>query len=150
MASTSKVTTRAGARAAEEASSSSIPFPEVTAATQIFATKEEDKGKRKEERAPSRASSSGIGKDPKLAKPLPFDGNPQNLRRFLKDCVLYMTMNPNTFDEDSKKIGFILSLMSKGTAQTWKEDYLDKKLVDNGYAFDNYQTFSNLDRKSVV
>jgi hypothetical protein len=61
----------------------------------------------------------------KLNPPKPFTGKRESLKKFLQDAELYITINKKTYDEDIKKIGFILSYMNDGDAATWKEQFID-------------------------
>jgi len=59
-----------------------------------------------------------------LAKPNPFDGNWTKINRFVDQCQLYMDINDDGYGQDKKRIGFILSLMNKGEAAEWVEQYV--------------------------
>ena len=50
-------------------------------------------------------------------------GNRDDLKIFIQDCTLYMTLNGAIYDTDKKKIIFMLSYMKEGTAQAWKEAF---------------------------
>ena len=72
-------------------------------------------------------------KELSLAKPKPFDGDPKTLNRFLMDCDVYLTVNEDTYDTDTKRVGFLLSLITEGPAETWKEQwYTANKAANQG------------------
>jgi hypothetical protein len=86
---------------------------------------------------PNRSNAKEI----RIVFPKTFDGKPKNLRKFLQDASLYLQINEGTYDNDFKKIGFILSLID-GEALTWKEQYLEHNKQLNGtYHFGSYDDF---------
>src|SRR5271155_859473 len=68
-------------------------------------------------------------KEVKLNPPKPFDGKRENLRKFVQDGELYLTINKKIYDDDLKKIGFFLSFMNEGDAASWKEQLLEDALA---------------------
>jgi len=60
-----------------------------------------------------------------FAKPDPYNGDRTKINKFLQDCQLYLLINEDVYNDDKKKIGFILSLMSKGEVAEWKEQYIN-------------------------
>ena len=44
----------------------------------------------------------------------PFTGKWDYLNKFLLDCDLYLHINKKVYDEDIKKISFVLTLMTEG------------------------------------
>src|ERR1700678_4501875 len=68
-------------------------------------------------------------KEVKLNLPKPFDGKRENLKKFIQDGELYITINKKTYDDEIKKIGFFLSFMNEGDAASWKEQLLDDPMT---------------------
>src|SRR6202522_2821236 len=68
-------------------------------------------------------------KEVKLNLPKPFDGKRENLKKFIQDGELYITINKKTYDDEIKKIGFFLSFMNEGDAASWKEQLLDDAMT---------------------
>jgi hypothetical protein len=64
------------------------------------------------------------GRELKFKSPTPFNGQLKNLASFLKECKLYLQMNRSVYDTDEKKVGYILSLMTEGTAAIWRDNFL--------------------------
>src|ERR1700678_3246710 len=68
-------------------------------------------------------------KEVKLNPPKPFDGKWENLKKFIQDGELYITINKKTYDDEIKKIGFFLSFMNEGDTASWKEQLLDDAMT---------------------
>ena len=66
-----------------------------------------------------------------------FNGDRNDLNKFIQSCSAYLNLNTEIFNSDKKKILFILSYMTEGTAEAWREVYMDEK---NG-AYGLYPTF---------
>jgi hypothetical protein len=56
--------------------------------------------------------------DLNLNKPEPFDGNQDNFKKFLQNVEVYMDVNHEMYNNDLRKIAFILSFMATGSAAT--------------------------------
>ena len=63
-------------------------------------------------------------KELNLNKPEPFAGDRLRTNKFIQQCQLYLKINSDAYNNDEKRIGFILSLMTKGEAGEWQEQYL--------------------------
>jgi Domain of unknown function (DUF4939) len=63
-------------------------------------------------------------KELNLNKPEPFDGNRDNFKKFLQNVEVYMDINHETYNNDLRKIAFILSFMATGSAATWKAQFI--------------------------
>ena len=72
------------------------------------------------------ATKPAESKEIKLNPPRPFIGKQTDLNRFLQDVFIYLTINKNYFDDDEKKIGFVLSFLMEGDAAIWKEQFVQK------------------------
>ena len=73
-----------------------------------------------------------------------FNGDRIDLNKFIQSCSAYLDLNAEIFNSNKKKILFILSYMTKGTAEAWKEVYMDEK---NG-AYGLYPTFIDILKKA--
>jgi hypothetical protein len=65
-------------------------------------------------------------KELNLNKPEPFDGNRDNFKKFLQNVEVYMDINNETYNNDLRKIAFVLSFMASGSAATWKAQFIDE------------------------
>ena len=71
--------------------------------------------------------TSSAPKEIQLNNPKMFDGDRNNLNKFIQSCNAYLELNGDIFNSDKRKILFILSYMTEGTAEAWKEVFMDKK-----------------------
>jgi Retrotransposon gag protein len=56
-----------------------------------------------------------------------FDGNREGFNKFLQDNVeVYMDVNHETYNNNLRKIVFILSFMTTGAAATWKAQSIEE------------------------
>jgi hypothetical protein len=63
-------------------------------------------------------------KELNLNKPKPCDSNQENFKKFLQNVEVYMDVNHETYNNDLRKIAFILSFMATGSAATWKAQFI--------------------------
>lgn len=61
----------------------------------------------------------------KLKTPTPFTGKREDLRKFLQEVKLYLLANRDIYPTNLDKVLFVLSYMSEGDANSWKEEYVD-------------------------
>jgi len=61
----------------------------------------------------------------KLKAPTPFSGKREDLRKFLQEVKIYLLANADAYPDDMDKILFVLSYMSEGDANSWKEEFFD-------------------------
>ena len=61
----------------------------------------------------------------KLKTPTPFSGKRDDLRKFLQEIKIYLLANLDAYPSDMDKILFVLSYMSDGDANSWKEEFFD-------------------------
>ena len=80
----------------------------------------------------------------RINTPKTFDGDRNYLNKFLQSCSAYLDLNAETFNTDKKKILFVLSYMTEGTTEAWKEVYMDEK---NG-SYGTYTDFINVIKKA--
>jgi len=50
-------------------------------------------------------------KEMNIGRPKAFSGDRTKVSQFLQQCKLYLVMNKDTYENDDKKIGFVLSLI---------------------------------------
>jgi Ty3 transposon capsid-like protein/Zinc knuckle len=65
-------------------------------------------------------------KELNLNKPEVFDGNRNSFKDFLQTVEVYMDVNHKTYNNDLRKIAFVLSFMTTGAAATWKAQFIDE------------------------
>jgi Ty3 transposon capsid-like protein len=65
-------------------------------------------------------------KELNLNKPKAFDGNRDGFKKFLQNVEVYMDINHKTYNNNLKKITFVLSFMATGSAATWKAQFIDE------------------------
>jgi Domain of unknown function (DUF4939) len=65
-------------------------------------------------------------KELNLNKPEPFDSNRENFKKFLQNVEVYMDVNHEKYNNDLRKIAFILSFMATGSAATWKAQFIEE------------------------
>jgi Ty3 transposon capsid-like protein len=64
-------------------------------------------------------------KELNLNKPEVFDGNRESFKELLQNVEVYMDVNHETYNNDLRKIPFVLSFMTTGAAATWKAQFID-------------------------
>ena len=65
-----------------------------------------------------------VAKELRINPPRVFNGNREDLTAFIQDSRVYLTLNKKAYDTDKKRIIFMLSFMTEGTARAWKEALL--------------------------
>ncbi|THH09043.1 hypothetical protein EW146_g8803 [Bondarzewia mesenterica] len=105
------------------------------------------------------SAAGGGGDDPldyaKIAKPEPFDGDVNKIKKFLRQCELTFMLKPKEFHEDRVKIIFTLSYMSKGTAADWAGIYIDAMISEKWadgtpYVADHWKQFKEKLEKAFL
>jgi hypothetical protein len=61
-----------------------------------------------------------------LNKPDTFNGDREGFKKFLQDVEVYMDVNHETYNNNLRKIAFILSFMMTGSAATWKAQFIEE------------------------
>jgi Domain of unknown function (DUF4939) len=72
------------------------------------------------------AQPANGSKELNLNKPEAFDGNQDNFKQFLQNVEVYMDVNHETYNNDLRKIAFVLSFMTTGSAATWKAQFIEE------------------------
>jgi len=80
--------------------------------------------------------------------PKPFNGNRSHLSRFIQDCTLYLKINKSVYDNDDKRIAFMLSLLDSGEPAMWKEQYLNSIMRKTTIYFPTFEEFLEQFRKA--
>ena len=70
-------------------------------------------------------------KEIKMNTPTPFTGDRMKLNNFLMEVEMYLKINKEIYNTDTKKIIFTLSYMKKGTAGPWKHSYWSNAIATN-------------------
>jgi hypothetical protein len=73
----------------------------------------------------------------KLNPPTPFTGKRSEFVLFLQDVYIYLKVNQHTYDNDDKKISFILSYLTGGDAAVWKQQFIQTKIEEHEEAGNN-------------
>uniref|UniRef100_A0A0W0GFP4 Putative reverse transcriptase-rnase h-integrase n=1 Tax=Moniliophthora roreri TaxID=221103 RepID=A0A0W0GFP4_MONRR len=68
-------------------------------------------------------------KEVKAALPRAFTGARKEVRRFLQEVLIYVALNPKAFPDDRSKKLFLLSYMTDGPGEFWKNDKTDLLLA---------------------
>jgi Ty3 transposon capsid-like protein len=67
----------------------------------------------------------------KLNPPTPFTGKRTDFILFMQDVYVYLKVNKATYDNDDKKISFILSYLTGGDAAVWKQQFIQTKIEES-------------------
>jgi hypothetical protein len=67
----------------------------------------------------------------KLNPLTPFTGKQSKFVLFLQDVYIYLKVNRHTYDNDDKKISFILSYLTGGDAAVWKQQFIQTKIEEH-------------------
>jgi Retrotransposon gag protein len=67
----------------------------------------------------------------KLNPLTPFTGKRSDFMLFMQDVFVYLKVNKTTYDNDNKKISFILSYLTGGDAAVWKQQFIQTKIEES-------------------
>jgi Retrotransposon gag protein len=67
----------------------------------------------------------------KLNPPKPFTGKQSNFILFMQDVYVYLKVSRLVYDNDEKKISFILSYLAEGDAAVWKQEFIQTKIEES-------------------
>jgi Retrotransposon gag protein len=67
----------------------------------------------------------------RLNPPTPFTGKWSDFILFMQDVYVYLKVNWLTYDNDEKKISFILSYLAEGDAAVWKQQFIQTKIKES-------------------
>jgi Ty3 transposon capsid-like protein len=65
-------------------------------------------------------------KELNLNKPEAFNGNRDGFKEFLQNVEVYMDVNHEMYNNNLRKIVFVLSFMTTGSAATWKAQFIEE------------------------
>jgi Ty3 transposon capsid-like protein len=65
-------------------------------------------------------------KELNLNKPEAFDRKRDGFKKFLQNVEVYMDVNHETYNNDLRKIAFVLSFMATESAATWKTQFIEE------------------------
>ena len=77
------------------------------------------------------AEAAPVVKKTKLNPPKVFTGKRTDLQRFLQDTFVFLMINKEHYNNDDKKIAFVMSFMTEGDATLWKEEFIGKVIRDS-------------------
>jgi hypothetical protein len=66
----------------------------------------------------------------KLNPPKPFTGKRSDFVLFMQDVFVYLKVNKAIYNNDEKKISFILSYLADGDAAVWKQQFIQTKIEE--------------------
>jgi Retrotransposon gag protein len=66
----------------------------------------------------------------KLNPPKPFNGKRSDFVLFMQDVFVYLKVNKTIYNDDEKKISFILSYLADGDAAVWKQQFIQTKIEE--------------------
>jgi Ty3 transposon capsid-like protein len=67
----------------------------------------------------------------KLNQPKPFTGKRSDFVLFMQDIYVYIKVNRLIYNDDKKKISFILSYLADGDAAVWKQQFIQMKIEES-------------------
>jgi hypothetical protein len=67
----------------------------------------------------------------KLNPPTPFTGKQSDFILFMQDVYVYLKVNQPTYNDNEKKISFILSCLAGGDAAVWKQQFIQTKIEES-------------------
>jgi hypothetical protein len=73
----------------------------------------------------------------KLNPPTFFTGKRTDFILFMQDVYVYLKINKATYDNDNKKISFILSYLTGGDTAVWKQQFIQTKIEESEEAKTN-------------
>jgi Ty3 transposon capsid-like protein len=72
------------------------------------------------------AQPANGSKELNLNKPKAFNGNQDGFKEFLQNVKVYMDVNHEMYNNDLRKIVFVLSFITTGSAATWKAQFIEE------------------------
>jgi Ty3 transposon capsid-like protein len=79
----------------------------------------------------------------KLNPPTPFTGKQNEFVLFMQDVYIYLEVNQHLYNNDDKKISFILSYLTGGDAAIWKQQFIQTKIERDKTKEPNWGTYKN-------
>ena len=97
---------------------------------QIFDTDSKPEPETKPKPTMSMANNSKSAAEVKLNPLKVFSGKRTELNKFLQDVLVYLMVNKEVYNNDKKKIAYLLSFMTEGDTASWKEEFLARKIEE--------------------
>jgi hypothetical protein len=66
----------------------------------------------------------------RLNPPTPFTGKRSDFILFMQDVFVYLKVNKGIYNDDDKKISFILSYLTGGDTAVWKQQFIQTKIEE--------------------
>ena len=66
----------------------------------------------------------------------PFTGDWTKIKNFVQECDVYLNINDTIYDTEPAKMAFILSFITAGEAQKWKEQFMHSITSNNKSALE--------------
>ena len=70
-----------------------------------------------------------------------FTGNRTKIENFVQECDVYLNINDTIYDTEPAKIAFVLSFITAGEAQKWKEQFMHSITENNKTTFPTFSAF---------
>jgi hypothetical protein len=80
-------------------------------------------------------------KELQINLPQPFNGDQKKWRTFQNAIVLYLGINQHIYDDDEKKIGFVLSYLNDKEAAQWREAWVERNTQGGFIQFPSFTDF---------
>jgi Retrotransposon gag protein len=77
----------------------------------------------------------------KIQTPNDFLGEPEQTKKYLQDCKLYLKVNDQIYNTHKKRIVFALSFMTGGTTAGWKESFINDVHAQTPVDFGTWDAF---------
>ena len=72
---------------------------------------------------------------------MPFTGDQNKIENFVQECDVYLNINNTIYDNDVAKIAFVLSFITAGEVQKWKEQFIHSITSNSRMTFLTFSVF---------
>src|ERR1700674_5150126 len=80
-------------------------------------------------------------KEYNINRPTPFIGDQNEIKNFVQECDIYLTLNKFIYDNEDSKVAFMLSFLTAGEARKWKEQFIRACTTNGEITFPTYAVF---------
>ena len=80
-------------------------------------------------------------KEYNINRPTLFTGDRTKIENFVQECDIYLNINDTIYDMDTAKIAFVLSFITAGEAQKWKEQFIRSITSNSRMMFPTFSVF---------
>ena len=80
-------------------------------------------------------------KEYNINQPTPFTSDRMKIKNFVQECNVYLNINDMIYDMNAAKIAFVLSFITAGGAQKWKEQYICSITSNSRMTFPTFGVF---------